>query len=36
MTAACLYERGEKLPYEKITFARFGLEWLSDSAERLH
>jgi len=24
----CLYERGLKNPYEKITLARFGLEWL--------
>ena len=27
-TLACLYERGEKGPYEKLTFARFSLEWL--------
>jgi len=25
---ACLYERGEKGPYETITFARFSLDWL--------
>ena len=25
----CLYERGESSPYEKITFARFSLEWLA-------
>src|SRR5574341_644427 len=25
----CLYERGEKSPYETIAFARFGLEWLT-------
>jgi len=24
----CLYERGEKHPYETITFARFSLEWV--------
>lgn len=24
----CLYERGEKSPYEKITFARFTSQWL--------
>jgi sialidase-1 len=24
----CLYERGQKSAYERITFARFGLEWL--------
>lgn len=30
----CLYERGDKSPYEVITFARFPLEWLDrgDSA----
>ena len=27
-TAACLYEAGEKYTYEKITFARFNVEWL--------
>jgi len=27
-TIGCLYERGAKNPYEKITFARFSLEWL--------
>jgi sialidase-1 len=25
----CLYERGTRSAYEKITFARFGLDWLS-------
>jgi sialidase-1 len=25
----CLYERGEKTPYEKITLARFPLDWLT-------
>ena len=25
----CLYERGEKSPYEKITFAQFSVEWLT-------
>jgi sialidase-1 len=24
----CLYERGEKQPYENITFARFSPAWL--------
>jgi len=24
----CFFERGEKRPYERLTFARFGLEWL--------
>lgn len=28
-TAACLYERGDQRPYEKITFARFNAEWLA-------
>ncbi len=27
-TIGCLYERGEKEPYEKITFARLSLDWL--------
>ena len=26
--AACLYERGDKGPYEAIWLARFGLDWL--------
>ncbi len=30
MTIACLYERGDNKPYEKITFARFALDWLAD------
>lgn len=28
----CLYERGDQHPYERITFARFGLPWLTESA----
>ena len=28
-TIGCLYERGEKSPYERITFARFPFEWLA-------
>jgi sialidase-1 len=28
-TVGCLYERGDKSPYETITFARFPLEWLT-------
>jgi sialidase-1 len=28
-TAGCLYEAGEKRPYEKITFARFNQEWVA-------
>ncbi len=27
-TVLCLYERGEKNPYERITLARFGIGWL--------
>jgi sialidase-1 len=27
---ACLYERGEKSPYEKISLARFTLQWLTE------
>jgi sialidase-1 len=26
---ACLYERGDRTPYETITFARFALSWLT-------
>jgi sialidase-1 len=25
----CFFERGEKRPYERLTFARFGVDWLS-------
>jgi sialidase-1 len=32
-TVACLYESGEKKPYEKITFARFNVEWLTDGKD---
>ena len=32
-TIACLYERGEKDPYEQITFATISLAWLTDGAE---
>ena len=27
-TVGCLYERGDKSPYESIAFARFSLQWL--------
>lgn len=27
-TAGVLYERGDRSPYERISFARFGLDWL--------
>jgi sialidase-1 len=33
-TVGCLYEQGAKSPYEKITFARFTLEWLTDGKDR--
>lgn len=29
-TIACLYERGDKDPYERITFATFPLDWLTE------
>lgn len=31
-TACCLYERGERGPYETLTLARFDLDWLADGA----
>ena len=34
-TIGCLYERGEKSRYERLTFARFNLEWLTDGKDRL-
>jgi len=34
MTICCLYERGEEHPYETITLARFGLDWLTDGKDR--
>ncbi len=34
-TICCLYERGDKHPYETITLARFGLEWLTDGKDKL-
>lgn len=33
-TIGLLYERGEKSAYEKITFARFNLEWLTDGKDK--
>ncbi|OHB67987.1 MAG: hypothetical protein A2V70_09810 [Planctomycetes bacterium RBG_13_63_9] len=33
-TILCLYERGTQHPSEKITLARFTLEWLSDGKDR--
>ncbi len=34
-TIGCLYERGQKSPYEKIAFARFNLEWLTSGQDAL-
>jgi sialidase-1 len=28
-----LYERGERSPYEKLVFARFTLEWLTEGKD---
>lgn len=33
LSICCLYERGKERPYERITFARFSLEWLTDGAD---
>jgi len=33
-TILCLYERGTKSAYEKITLARFSLPWLTDGQDR--
>ena len=30
---ACLYERGDEHPYEKITLASFDLSWLTDGGD---
>jgi len=35
MTIGCLYERGIQNPYEKITFARFDIDWLTDNSDHL-
>ncbi|MEK7994361.1 MAG: sialidase family protein, partial [Planctomycetota bacterium] len=35
MTICCFYERGVKDTYERITFARFGLEWLTQGKDSL-
>ena len=29
-TIGCLYERGQESPYERVTLARFTLEWLTN------
>jgi hypothetical protein len=33
-TIGCLYERGARHAYERITFARFTLDWLTGGADR--
>ena len=33
-TIGLLFERGDRSPYERITFARFTLEWLTSGSER--
>jgi sialidase-1 len=35
LTIACLYERGQKKAAEKITLARFSLEWLTDGSDAI-
>jgi sialidase-1 len=35
MSIACLFERGDTLASEKITFARFSLEWLTDGQDSI-
>lgn len=35
MTICCLYERGTSHPYERLTLARFNVEWLTDGADHL-
>ena len=35
MTAGLLYERGDQRTYEKITFARFDLEWITNGKDKI-
>ena len=35
MTIGCLYERGDRGAYEKITFARLTLDWLTNGADHV-
>ncbi len=35
LSICCLYERGAEMPYERISLARFDLEWLSGGTDRL-
>ncbi len=34
-TIACLYERGDQHAYEKLTFTRFSIEWLTNGKDSL-
>ena len=33
-TIGLLFEQGDRAPYERITFARFGLEWLTKGKDK--
>ena len=35
MTICCLYERGDETCYEKLTLARFDIDWLTDGTDRV-
>ena len=35
MTICCLYERGDEGCYEKLTLARFDIDWLTDGTDRV-
>jgi sialidase-1 len=35
MTIGLLYERGDEHPYERLTFAGFSLEWLTEGKDRV-
>lgn len=35
LSIGLLFERGDRSPYEKITFSRFTLEWLTDGKDRV-
>jgi sialidase-1 len=35
MDIGCFYERGDEGPYERLTFARFNLEWLTRGQDRV-
>jgi hypothetical protein len=34
MSVGLLFERGDRSPYERITFARLTLEWLTEGKDR--